>query len=174
MKIRQASNIDIPEIARVHVDTWKTTYKNVFSDDYLAKMSYEKREQIWHQVFSNSSKDNNFTYVAENEFNQIIGFANAGIERENNLTYHGELYAIYILKDCQRKGLGTKLFESVVDRLQTMQINSMLVWVLNDNSACRFYQKLGGIKVYSKDIERQETKLLEVAYGWEDISIIRK
>ncbi len=40
-------------------------------------------------------------YVAESESSQIIGFANAGIEREENQIYRGELYAIYIEEDLE-------------------------------------------------------------------------
>jgi len=44
----------------------------------------------------------------------------------------------------------------------------MLVWVLADNPACRFYEALGGQKVYEKQIERGSTMLNEFAYGWTD------
>ena len=133
-------------------------------------MSYEKREQSWHRVFKNASIDKNFTYLAESESSQIIGFANAGIEREENQIYRGELYAIYILENHQRKGIGSKLVKTVVQRLNRMEINSMIVWVLQDNPARHFYEKLGGKKVSVKEIERKGTKLIEIAYGWTDIS----
>ena len=42
----------------------------------------------------------------------------------------------------------------------------MLVWVLADNPACRFYEMLGGQKVNKKEIEMKGTKLIEIAYGW--------
>jgi GNAT superfamily N-acetyltransferase len=51
-----------------------------------------------------------------------------------------------------------------------MEIDSMLVWVLADNLACRFYEILGGQRVYEKEIERGGTKLIEIAYGWTDLS----
>ena len=170
MIIREAIEQDISAIAKVHVDTWRTTYRDIFSSEFLANMSYEKREQSWHRVFKNASIDNNFTYVAESESSQIIGFANAGIEREENQIYRGELYAIYILENHQRKGIGSKLVKTVVQRLNRMEINSMIVWVLQDNPARHFYEKLGGKKVSVKEIERKGTKLIEIAYGWTDIS----
>ena len=170
MIIREAITRDISEIAKVHVDTWRTTYRNIFSSEFLANLSYEKRENSWHQVFNNALKGNNFIYVAENESGQIVGFVNAGREREDNLIYRGELCALYILESYQRQGIGVKLVKKVAERLNRMEIDSMLVWVLKDNPACHFYEKLGGKEISAKEIERKGTKLIEIAYGWKDIS----
>ncbi|MEH1888888.1 MAG: hypothetical protein V7K92_05255 [Nostoc sp.] len=38
----------------------------------------------------------NFTYVAEDEIGQIVGFVNGGQNRTGDRFYQGELYAIYI------------------------------------------------------------------------------
>lgn len=168
MIIREATNQDIPAIAKVHVDTWKSTYKNIFSNDFLANISYQKREQGWHQIFANASDNNSFTYVIESDANQIVGFANAGTEREGNPIYSGELYAIYIIENFQQQGIGKKLVKTVVEKLKRMQIDSMLVWVLKDNTACSFYENLGGRKVAEKEIIREENKLIEIAYGWKN------
>lgn len=51
MIIREATKQDIPAIAKVHVDTWKTTYRDIFPDEFLNNLSDQKREQDWHQVF---------------------------------------------------------------------------------------------------------------------------
>lgn len=170
MIIREATDKDISEMARVHVDTWRTTYRGILSDDVLGNLSYEKREQSWYQVFNNAPKDGNFTYVAEDRSGQIVGFVNAGIEREDNPLFQGELNAIYILDSHQQKGIGRELVRVVAERLSQMQIYSMLVWVLANNPACCFYEKLGGKKVNQKEIKRGETKLIEIAYGWTNTS----
>ncbi|MDJ0568461.1 MAG: GNAT family N-acetyltransferase [Pleurocapsa sp. MO_192.B19] len=168
MLIRKATLDDVSAIARVHVDTWQKTYKGIIPDKFLANQSYKKRERSWSQILNQASNNSNFIYVAEteNESKQIIGFINGGLERENDPVYQGELYAIYILPNYQRKGLGRYLFQTGVEKLARMGINSMLVWVLADNSACQFYEALGGIRVRSKEIERGSKTLTEVAYGW--------
>ena len=170
MIVREATNIDVPAIAKVHVDSWRTTYKGILSDDVLKNLSYEKRENNWYQILNNASKDGNFTYVAENDSHHIIGFANGGIERTGNLIYHGELNAIYILKSYQKQGIGRELVQKVAQRLGQMKICSMLVWVLADNPASKFHELLGGQQVSEKEIERGSSKLIEIAYGWTDIS----
>jgi len=47
MIIRRATIEDLKGIAKVHVDTWRTAYKDIIPDSYLASLSYEKRETSW-------------------------------------------------------------------------------------------------------------------------------
>lgn len=169
MTIREATHDDVAAIARVHVDTWRTAYRGIISDEILAALSYEKREDSWHQILNNASKTDNFTYLTESNSGRVIGFANGGLGRAEDPIYQGELNAIYVLKSCQRKGVGRDLLRVVAQRLIQMDIHSMLAWVLAENPACRFYERLGGRKVYEKEIKRGETKLTEIAYGWMDI-----
>ncbi|BAZ11830.1 GCN5-related N-acetyltransferase [Calothrix sp. NIES-4071] len=174
MIIREIIYNDVPAIARVHVDTWRTAYRGIISNEYLAGLSYKKRENGWYQILNTASENRDFIYVAENQSGEIIGFANGGLERSGDSIYKGELKAIYILEDSQRKGIGRRLVQTVALKLSQENINSMLVWVLADNSACRFYEKLGGEKVYSKQLERWGAMLTEVAYGWTDTTAIIK
>lgn len=167
MLIREANLADAPGIAKVHVDAWRTTYRNLMPAGFLADLSYEAREKMWIKIFSNIAEFN-FTYVAENEIGQIVGFASGGQERTGDRLYQGELYAIYIVEEYQRQGLGHRLISTVAKRLLQSDISSMLVWVLADNPASRFYQSLGGQQVNQKQVEIGTVQLVEVAYGWTD------
>ena len=44
--IRPATLEDAPAIARVHVDTWRTTYAGIVPDEHLAKLSYERSQAL--------------------------------------------------------------------------------------------------------------------------------
>lgn len=172
MIVREASLDEAPGIARVHVDTWRTTYGGIVPEDYLAKLSYETRESRWLQMLSTAAENNHFIYVAEDGGGQIVGFADGGSERTSNPVYKGELYAIYINNTYQRQGIGRRLTLSVVERLRLEGFQSMLVWVLADNQACRFYEALGGQKVYEQQIEIGGVMLNEAAYGWIDTRVL--
>lgn len=80
------------------------------------------------------------------------------------------MYAIYILKEYQGKGIGRLLVKSVVDDLKDKNLNSMLIWAIEENPACRFYEALGGKKIDTEEIEIGGKNLSEVAYGWDDIA----
>lgn len=129
MKIRKATLADAKGIARVHVDSWIATYRNIVPDTYLDQLSYEAREQLWTE---NLKAENNF--VAENDDREIIGFADGGKERTGKYAkLQGELYSIYILPEYQGKGIGRSLMKRVVQHLKANGQNSMLVWVLEEN-----------------------------------------
>lgn len=172
MVIREARLLDALAIARVHVDTWLSTYRGIVPEDYLARLDYSPRERSWGQMLSTAAEDNHFIYVIEDRAGQIVGFADGGQERTGDPVYKGELYAIYILDAYQLKGLGRRITLNVVARLFSVGFHSMLVWVLADNPACRFYEALGGQKVYEKQISLGGAMLKELAYGWKDTRVM--
>jgi ribosomal protein S18 acetylase RimI-like enzyme len=173
LNIRQANVEDGLAIAKVHIETWRTTYKGILSKDYLARLSLQERENRWQKMLDSAAKDNHFIYVAEERNKQIVAFADGGRERTNDPTYQSEIYAIYILEPYQRQGLGRDLIRALVKKFDELGFNSMLVWVLKDNLACHFYEALGGQKVRSKQIEIEGSMLDEIAYGWKDFRCLR-
>ncbi len=170
-KTIRASHVeDAAGIARVHVDSWRTTYKGIVPDEVLANLSYEKREQNARQYLSNLNKT--YTFVAEDEQGQIVGFVGGGANRDASSEYTGELYAIYILQEAQGHGIGKGLTLALVERLIQEQYYSMLVWVLADNPSRHFYEALDGQYVLTKQIEIGGEMLDEVSYGWHDIRVL--
>ncbi|MDD3269118.1 MAG: GNAT family N-acetyltransferase [Syntrophomonadaceae bacterium] len=169
MKIREANINDAPSIARVTVDTWKTAYRGIIDDNYLDNLSYEDREKGWREFPFHDS----FVYVAEDENQNIIGFAAAGPEREANPTYAGELYAIYICREHQKKGIGSILFRSVAEKFERSGVDSLLLWVLTDSPYRRFYERHGGHPLETRLLEMEGFANQITAYGWPDIRAIR-
>jgi L-amino acid N-acyltransferase YncA len=171
MQIRKAVSTDASAIARVHVDSWRTTYRGIVPDSYLASLSYEQRTSQWKQSLEN---DGFFVFVAEDEMpKQIIGFASGGEDRSRDTEYAGELGAIYLLEGYRRKGIGQKLVVTLVRTLLDNGYSSMLVWVLAENPYRKFYEKkLGGKYLRSKQIEIGGSRYEEVVYGWKDLGAL--
>lgn len=165
MKIRLAALSDAKGIAKVHVDSWRSTYASIISEEYLNNLSYEGREKLWEDNMLKSK-----VFVAENEVGEIVGFSTGGKERsEKYKGYTGELYAIYILKDYQGQGLGKKLIQPVIDDLIKSDIYSMIVLVLEQNSSRYFYEAIGGKRIDRLEVKMAGQNLIELVYGWEDI-----
>ncbi|MBE4909767.1 GNAT family N-acetyltransferase [Bacillus luteolus] len=168
MKIRKAILKDAKAIAKVHVDSWRTTYANIFPADFLDDLSYESREQLWLQGIPDG-----IVYVAEDNSGEIVGFISGGKERSGKYDgFDGELYAIYILEDYQGKGIGKALVKPLIKDLKEIGLNAMLVLVLEDNPACSFYEALGGKKLDTMEVEIAGKKIKEAVYGWEDSKVI--
>ncbi len=168
MQIREAQKSDSAAIAKVQVDSWRTTYEGIVPDSYLAKLSYEERELKWREFFS-AAERTRFALVAEDIGGQIVGFASGGPNRDATSNYSGELYAIYLLEGYQRQGAGRGLANAVAERLLQEGMNSMLVWVLTQNPACEFYEALGGQRAEEKEIVIGGATLIEVAYIWKEL-----
>jgi GNAT superfamily N-acetyltransferase len=171
LHIRSATVNDAAALAKVHVDSWRTTYAALVPADFLARLSYAQREQQWRQVCTDSSGVN-FVYVAENACGTVVGFVSGGPERGRDPVYTGELYAIYLLAPYQGQGCGRQLVCTLVRRLAQAGMTTLLLWVLAENPARHFYERLGGHPVYEKTVDIGGVPLLEIAYGWRDVQAL--
>ncbi len=170
MNIRKANIDDAPQIAYVNVESWITTYKGILPDEFLEGLR-GKMDEMTERLHEKLECDNVKGVVCEENGN-IVGFAMYGGERTDDLDYEGELYAIYFLEEYQHRGLGKELFKEVVSGLVEMGISSMIIWALEDNKACGFYEKMGGKKVNLKIIEIGGKELNEAGYGWANLKEI--
>ena len=170
MIIRKATLEDAAGMARVHVDTWRTTYAGIVPDAFLANMSHDRSSRGWAAQLS--AQGGTVAYVAEDPLHNIVGFAACGPERTKDPDYKGELYAIYVLKGEQQRGLGKLLVTAAARELRAAGLDSMIAWVLAENPSRLFYEAIGGTRVREKEIVIGEKKLLELGYGWNDLSKI--
>lgn len=166
--IREAAPADAPGIARVHVESWRTTYRDLLPADFLAGLSVERRTAYWDEFLRRTDRDSSML-VAE-EADRIVGFVVAGPERTGTPNYRGEVYAIYLLESHQRRGIGAALLRAAVAWLRRSGYNSMLIWVLAGNPSRGFYAAMGGQPVATQPITIGDTTLEEVAYGWPDLA----
>ncbi len=169
-RIRPATIDDAPAIARIHVESWRTAYADIYDEHVLAAFPVEKREQEWQGTLSDQSRPG-FEFVAEDDFKKVFGFVSAGLERSGDSDFAAQVYAIHVLPDRKRSGSGRSLMSAVANRLVDDGISSMLVWVLADNQpARRFYERLGGKLVRTQKITVGGQTVDEVGYGWPDVS----
>jgi len=114
----------------VRIDTWKVAYKGIIADEFLAGLSVERDTARWQENFANQRPP--FTFVAETS-GKVVGFCCGGPERSSDTEYAGELYAIYILPECQGQGIGKALMAAGRRWLIEQGYTNMLIWVLEDN-----------------------------------------
>lgn len=103
---RDATALDIPALAELHVKTWSATYPFVRRPPTCAI-----REHQWREAFAEPG-GKWFCIVIEKAPGELIGFAK-GIPNDKG---SGDLNKIYLLADYQRLGLGRKLVGHVARR----------------------------------------------------------
>jgi GNAT superfamily N-acetyltransferase len=136
-------------------------------DDTLANLSHEQREVFWREEIAKENAPGRVIVAEDNGV--VVGFASCGPERTQNPIYTGELYAIYLFQQHQGRGMGRNLTRAAANCLLEQGHIGILVWVLEQNPAHKFYEALGGQEVERKTIPIGGVNLIAVAYGWRDI-----
>jgi ribosomal protein S18 acetylase RimI-like enzyme len=168
--VRAAIIEDAPAIARVHVASWRSTYRSLLPGDFLDSLSEASYADRWRRFIGEGSSR---VYVVEDQ-GALVGFASGGRERAGENGYAGELYAIYVLDAFQRRGYGRELVRAAVAGLREMGLEDMIIWVLRDNQPARlFYERLGGAYVRTQAITIGSATLDEVSYGWPRLDGVR-
>jgi GNAT superfamily N-acetyltransferase len=99
--IRVATVQDAGAIARVHVESWRTTYAGIVPAAYLVSLDVGQREASW-QEWLTLDVD---VFVGEVD-GEVVGFVGGGTIREPVEGFDAELFAIYLLREAQRHGVG--------------------------------------------------------------------
>ncbi|HEY6621788.1 MAG TPA: GNAT family N-acetyltransferase [Steroidobacteraceae bacterium] len=146
--IRAAIPGDAHRLAKMHVTSWHESYTGILPDKILASLSTEARAASWARILQEPpSVRSTAVYLAEHD-GAICGFGSCGAQRAENLEdlgYDGEISAIYVLREFQKQGIGTRLFRHMSLDLIRRGFNGAALWVLRDNlGARRFYERYSG------------------------------
>ncbi len=162
--IRNINENDIPSVAEIQVDGWKTAYKGIIDDIILNSMN--KDEKI--ERFKSNYQKNGFI-VAEFE-NKVVGFCRYSDNNEFTPDIQDidcEITALYVKSDLKYNGLGTKLFQFVINEFKTKNKTKMILWCLKNNEPSKkFYTKMGGKIIKERRIEIGEKEYLEVGFEY--------
>ena len=165
-QIRPAVPADAPAIAHVQTESWRTTYKGIVPDTFLAAMNEEARTESWRPQLADAAIR---IFVACDETG-VIGFVTGGPIRDPAEDYDAELYAIYLLQQKQQQGAGRALVRALATSLHAQGLRKMIVWALEANPAVEFYKRLGAIPVTTKIIHIGGKDLPDLALGWTSLS----
>jgi GNAT superfamily N-acetyltransferase len=170
--IRPAVLEDLPAMARVHVDGWKTAYRGIVPDELLDRLTVESDLASGFGSGVKRRRPGGEVFVSVTPGGEIVGYALSGPNRVADGDFDGELDAIYVLRSSQGQGIGTGLVRETARYLLRAGHTSMIVWVLEQNVYRRFYERLGGSLVGKRVGEPHRLgggPLTEISYGWKDI-----
>lgn len=142
MSLRRAVPHDAPAIARTHVDSWRSAYRNLVRCDRLAKMDYGRGAERFRESILAGLED---VFVAE-ESGNVVGFLAFGDCRDSDVNSEttGEIYAMYLLPEYWRKGIGRGMCREAERILKSRAYLQATLWVLEGNKkARRFYDAMG-------------------------------
>ena len=157
---------DAPAIARIEVETWRTTYAGMLPDKVLLAMSVQ-RPTTPGRAFCGSGPTmcrSPRTPRARHRLRQLRRAA----QQHDRL--RGKIYTLYVTPDAQGTGAGRELLLGLFQRLVSLGYGSALVWVVRANPSRFFYERLGGVQVMHKPIPLGGEQVEAVAYGWRDLA----
>jgi ribosomal protein S18 acetylase RimI-like enzyme len=171
--VRPASVADCQVLASVQVESYRSAYAGLLPPVYLAHLTYEEQEEDWHSLLTSPTEQ--MLLVAEGVGEGVLGYALSEPTLEGGHGYEAELLALHVRRTHQRQGVGTQLVAVTASALHGRGRSSIGLWVLERNSARRFYEKLGGAEIGRRPWVNNAcfgTEVLEVEYAWPDITLL--
>lgn len=136
--IEKAKVEDALQIALVNVYTWKTQYQGLIPEDVI-DYRIENVEHSASKIEARISEDGQYFVAKKN--NTVIGFCRYGKSPSED---YGQIFALYLLKPFNKKGIGKLLFEAAKEELRKMGFNRFRVECLKGNPTLNFYIHMGG------------------------------
>ena len=162
--IRNIEEKDIPSVVDIQIDGWKSAYKGIVDNNILNSMN--RNERI--EKRKNDYKQNGFIVAELN--NQIVGFCryiDSNKFTPNISNIDCELLALYVKPNLKYNGIGTKLFQFVINEFKSKNKTKMILWCLKNNEPSKkFYAKMGGKIIKERTIEIGEKEYLEVGFEY--------
>lgn len=169
MRIRKAEYDDASGIAKVHVDSWRTTYEGIMPDSFLKSLSYGKRTDLWKD---NIAVKEDYIVVAVTDEGTIIGFGTASKRATNLVEKSGDLTSIYLLEEYQGQGIGKMLLKELFLHFKQLDYERIFVEVLEANETRYFYEYYGAELIKTVEIKIDGSLLKELVYEWKDIDAV--
>ncbi|UPY35779.1 GNAT family N-acetyltransferase [Sediminicoccus sp. KRV36] len=170
--IRRARPSDADAMARVHLATWRSTYAGVLPEAYLTSLSAHQESLGYERgILERRGGHAGFVAIADGQEmpgGGIIGFITGGMSRRQAIA-EGEVETLYLLDDFRDRGIGRRLMRAMASHLASLGAESAFAWVLQDNPARWFYERLGAKLAAREDMVFAGQKTTQLAYAWEPI-----
>jgi ribosomal protein S18 acetylase RimI-like enzyme len=165
--LRRAQAADATVLAHIHIATWRATYQGLLPQTLLDELDLDARCRWWTDRLG---EPNLVILVADAA--PVVGFVIGGAVREEGLPGEAEIYALYVLPEAQRQGMGRALLSAAAAELAKQGYSGLGLWVLRGNPSRAFYDSLGGRAVAAREEALDGYVLEETGYHWESLSAL--
>jgi ribosomal protein S18 acetylase RimI-like enzyme len=160
---------DAGELARVHVQAWRETYRGMLPQVYLDRMSVPVHTRRWRYRLLRGEE---VTLAAETP-QGLVAYCSGDWARDGARPGEAEVSTLYVLRRAQRVGLGRRLLVGTARALEARGATSLVIWVLRDNIGARkFYEAMGGVCSRERDEPIGGGIVASVAYRWTDLEAL--
>ncbi len=170
---RAAGPDDVEAVARVHFEAAQQAYRDVLPDGAKGGMTYQRRLALWGGLLGSPGDMPRVELAVDPcgaDPDEVVAFAWWRKAKDPEVTFGGEIHALYVLPKSQRQGFGRCLIAHTARRMAATGLESCHLWVFKQNQAARrFYEGLGG-RLFDRGWEALgERRVPLVAYAWDPI-----
>jgi GNAT superfamily N-acetyltransferase len=142
--VRAARAGDVPEIARIQVDTWRTAYRRFLPESVLAALDVTAAAQAWADAVVSPPSPAHHVLVAT-EGTSTVGFVAVGpSDEEDARPGEAAVAALLVEPRWGRRGHGSRLLAAAVDFLRSDGVTGLVAWVPDgDRASTAFYESAG-------------------------------
>lgn len=140
--VRRANKDDSRAIAEVHVRSWQAAYRGLIDEEFLTKLSVDKRQAMWEEFLRREPPS---ILVAERD-SSVVGFCSFGParDRDNERSSVAEIMALYVQSEYWSTGVGRALWRQALERMTADGFEQVILWVMDTNTRARaFYERIG-------------------------------
>ncbi len=141
MQYRLATLDDLDNLAELHAQSWRDSYRGIFSDSYLDDDVWDERKTAWTNQLSAPKSNQRVVIATEN--GQMLGFISAF--GDQSVKWGTFIDNLHVAKAAQGRGVGKQLMHLIARWANDcFEHQGIYLEVLEDNlSARNFYQRLG-------------------------------
>lgn len=171
IQLRDAQFSDYKAIAKLHADSWKKTYRGIYSEQFLDHEVEQDRAVLWHDRLFNPGSQQQVVVAVQEEI--IVGFACLFL---NDHPQYGTLLDnLHVSVSYQKAGIGKQLLQECARRIiNKAQSHKMYLWVYESNeNARRVYEHLG--TTYIETVEQPTPSGITAPacrYAWSDVAVL--
>ena len=149
--VHEASADDVTAIQHVARTTWHAAY-----GDVLSAPAIDEQVDEWYRddVVADAVGSEQVVYLVASDDGDVVGFTSAGPSEQvpdDAAEEVAQLYTIYVAPDYWREGIGSRLFDLVLDRLRRRQFDALRICVLKANDHARSFYETYGFPVIEED-----------------------
>ncbi len=161
-RVRRALGADTETVARIHIASWKVSYRGIMPDDVIAQTDLKYRTAFWAERIA----DQEWPIFLIEASGEGVAFCHMIPTKDPDDDPHrvGHITSLHMLPQLRGIGYGRALLELVFKEFRQRGMAEVTLWVLEENTKARqFYEKHGfrldgGRKMYP------QTTVPEVRY----------
>ncbi|MGD8175313.1 N-acetyltransferase family protein [Marinimicrobium sp. ARAG 43.8] len=140
--LRKAEPRDAEAIGKVRVAAWRAAYQHFMPKEFLKALDPANNLAELKERLSNQSSD--FTLSVAEDLRQVVAFSIVGKPRYEAAGKTIELWALNVLPEYWRMGIGSRLVERAITYALDAGFESIELWCIKGNTpAQEAYKKLG-------------------------------